>query len=170
MQSLFHTLESRDPSIRRSSRRKVDPSFRWGSRLAATTSMNSGAAERTEFAKAGDRRCRVDRQQPGEFGARLGQAPEVRIGRDFASARGIIPRLVVQSAIGSLDRLFEASREEMNDAGTTAKKKPSGSNGLERGARSHASIAGSDWLRNAWRVALATQAVGRAAGKAGIFT
>ncbi len=39
----------------------------------------------------------------------------MRIGRDFVPARGIIARLVVQGAIGPLDRLSEPSREEMSE-------------------------------------------------------
>jgi hypothetical protein len=83
----------------------------------------------------------------------------VRIGCDFYPACGIVARLVVQAVIGPLDRVFEASREEMSDRKSDALRKPSGSNGLKRSARSHASIAGLDWLCNAWMLPLAIQAL-----------
>ena len=60
----------------------------------------------------------------------------------------------MQGAVGPVDRLFEASRNEMSDSDITGVKKVYGSNGLKRRARSMASIAASGWLRIAWIIPL----------------
>ena len=74
-------------------------------------------------AKAGDGLLRVDGKHSIEFGACLVKPAEMRQRGDFDPHRCDQARLVVQGAVGPLDRLFEASRDEMSEREIAGGKK-----------------------------------------------
>jgi len=68
------------------------------------------------LAIVGDGRLGVDGKHSTEFGACLVEPAEMRQAGNFDPQRSDQARLVVQGAVGPLDRLFEAPRGEMSDS------------------------------------------------------
>ena len=67
------------------------------------------------LALAGDGELGVDGKHSTKFGACLGEPTEMGMGGDFEPHRQDQARLVVQGTVGPFDRLFETSRDEMDD-------------------------------------------------------
>src|SRR5215469_6048265 len=78
------------------------------------------------LAKASDGQLGVEGKHSTEFGARLVEMAEMRIGGDFYPHHRDHARLLVQGAVDPLDRLFEAPRGEMSGSDNT---------GVEKGQR-----------------------------------
>ena len=71
----------------------------------------------------GDGQFGVDRQHPGEFGARRVEMAEMGIGGDFDPDGCDHARLAVQGVVSPFDRLFEAPRGEMSGNDTSGVEK-----------------------------------------------
>jgi hypothetical protein len=74
-------------------------------------------------AVAGDGQLGVDGEHSAKFGARLVEPVEMDIGGDFGPHRCDQTRLLVQSRVGPIDRLFEASRREMTETNNMSAEK-----------------------------------------------